>query len=326
MGKKVSIIVPCYNGESYISRLFESIQNQTYSNIELILINDGSTDNTEKISLFYRDKFEQCGFDFIYIYQHNAGQAAALDAGLKVFTGDYLTWLDSDDFLDPQSIEKKVNFLESNKQYGFVRSDAYLYDEKNLYDPTGFISGKKDNRFKNEIFNDLVVGGTFCACGCYLVRADAFLDVNHNKSIYLSRGGQNFQMLLPLASKYKCGYIDEPLYNIVSRQESHSRSIVAKDDQLIRSAEHEDTLRNVINSLDIDKEYYNRIISEKYLHEKLVFAGVYRDKALAEECYSKLKNMGCVTRGDIKSYFMSKNILLNIVIRGVIKVKRVILG
>ena len=65
----VSIIVPCYNGEKFIDRCFKSILNQTYRNVELIIINDGSTDNSEDIILGYKNKFEQLGIKFKYIYK-----------------------------------------------------------------------------------------------------------------------------------------------------------------------------------------------------------------------------------------------------------------
>lgn len=325
MEKKVSIITPCYNGERYVGRYVDSILSQTYPNIELILVNDGSHDDTERIVLSYKNRFADRGFNLIYIFQQNAGQAMALNVGLKVFTGDYLRWCDSDDFLDSQSIEKQVDFLERHEEYDFVRSDGYIYNEKNLSDPIGYLSKKKNNRFNEKIFDELILEETYCSC-CYMVRTSVFLDVNPKKYIYPSRGGQNWQMILPVAFKYNCGYIDEPLYNYIVRQDSHYHSVVSKEDLLKRCYEHEDILKNVVNSMDIDKEYYNKIIIEKYLHKKMMFAGIYRDKVLAEDCHSKLKEMGCITNRDRKYYFMSKNIFMNIVIRELSKVRQVIFG
>lgn len=328
MKKLVSIITFCFNGESFVGRYLDSVLSQTYPNIELILVNDGSHDNTEKIVLSYKQKFIERGFDFIYKFQQNAGQATALNTGLKIFKGDYLTWPDSDDFLDSQSIEKKVVFLEDNIQYGFVRSDAYVYNEKNLNNPTVYISGKKDNRFSDKILNDLILEKTFCSSGCYMVRSNIFLDVNPQKQIYSSdkSTSQNFQMLLPLAHKFKCGYIDEPLYNIVVRQKSYSHSFISKEDMLKRCDGHEDILKNTFYSMDIDKDYYNKIVSEKYLYRKMNIASKFRDKELAEECYAKLKDMGRVTNRVRLYYFMSRNILIYVAIKGLSKIRRVIMG
>ena len=128
----VSIIVPCYNGEKYISRFLDSIINQTYKKIELIIIDDGSTDNTHIIIEGYREKLKNEGMNLKYIYQTNQGQAEALNKGLEIVMGEYLTWLDSDDILTKDSIEKKVNFLKKNFEYGFVVSSMAVYDENDL--------------------------------------------------------------------------------------------------------------------------------------------------------------------------------------------------
>ena len=75
----VSIITPCYNGETFLHRYFESILAQTYPNLELIFVNDGSTDKTEEIAMSYQKKLCEKGIRYIYLEQENAGQAAALN-------------------------------------------------------------------------------------------------------------------------------------------------------------------------------------------------------------------------------------------------------
>ena len=115
----VSIISPCFNGEYFVSRFLNSILQQSYDNIEVIIIDDGSTDNTANVINSYKDKFSERNFTLNYIYQEHAGQSAAINQGLKIFNGDYMTWFDSDDFMTPDSIEKRVNFLEENPQYDF---------------------------------------------------------------------------------------------------------------------------------------------------------------------------------------------------------------
>ena len=75
MKELVSIITPCYNGEKHVHRLLESVLNQTYTNIELILVDDGSTDETKKIVLSYQEKFTEKKLKLNYIYQENKGLA-----------------------------------------------------------------------------------------------------------------------------------------------------------------------------------------------------------------------------------------------------------
>ena len=132
MNKLVSIVSPCYNGESYLARYFDAILAQTYRPLELILVNDGSKDKTEEIVLSYADKLKASNIDFKYIKKENQGSGAAVNDGLKYITGEYLIWPDTDDFLMPESIEKRVRFLETNLEYGFVTTDGQTYLEGSL--------------------------------------------------------------------------------------------------------------------------------------------------------------------------------------------------
>ncbi len=152
----VSIIVPCYNGEKFIKRCFNSLSNQSYKQIEVIFVNDGSTDKSEEIILEYKNKFLEQGMKFNYIYKNNGGPSSAINEGLKHVNGEYLTLLDIDDYIMPDSIKLKVEFLDSHRDYNVVRTNGYYVTEKNL--------DKKDNLFvvneteKNNIyiFDDLI--------------------------------------------------------------------------------------------------------------------------------------------------------------------------
>lgn len=222
MNKLVSIITPCFNGENYLDRYFESILNQTYPNIELIFVNDGSTDKTEEIALSYQQKLEDRNIKFIYIYQKNAGQAAALNKGLKIFNGDYLTWPDSDDTMTPDCIEKKVKFLQEHPQYKFCVCNVNAINETD--NQLLFIYENK--RIDDTFFEDLLyVRNVFFTPVAYMVESKALLQVIHKRNIYTGRGGQNAQILLPMSYNYRCGYIDEVLCNYYVRENSHSHSI-----------------------------------------------------------------------------------------------------
>lgn len=122
--KKVSVIVPCYNVESYLSKCIESILNQTYKNIEIICINDGSKDNT--LSLL--KKYQSDDKRIVLINKKNAGVSAARNDGLKKATGDYVLFVDSDDYIDEKmveilltkSLENDADIIKCN------RADVYL--------------------------------------------------------------------------------------------------------------------------------------------------------------------------------------------------------
>ena len=321
--KKVSIITPCFNGEAFVGRYLDSILAQTYKNIEMIFINDGSTDRTEEIVKSYIKEFKKQGMSLIYIYQENKGQAAALNKGLAIFSGDYLTWPDSDDILMPDNIEKKVAFLEENQEYGLVRTDAISVNEEDIETITSYFARNRSTRYSEEIFSQLIDETMYVCCGCYMVRVTAFLSVNPQRAIFESRGGQNWQMLLPITYKYKCGYIDEPLYVYVVRKSSHSHSVNTTIEELSRCDEHELILNTVVNAIKMsnqEKKQYLDIIEQKYLRKRLVLASRNCDAEIAKINFRKLNSKFKVSKGEIVLYIMSKNKLLKLVGKVLFKV------
>lgn len=109
MNKKISIIVPVYNCEKYISRCISSILNQTYSNTEILLINDGSTDDSLKICNSFKDKRIKV------ITKQNGGASSARNVGLDRATGSYISFVDADDYVDSKMIETLYENLTKYK-------------------------------------------------------------------------------------------------------------------------------------------------------------------------------------------------------------------
>lgn len=108
---KVTIIVPCYNQAQYLDEALQSVLDQTYVNWECLIVNDGSTDNTEEIAKRWTAKDPR----FQYYYKENGGLSSARNFGLEKVTGDYLQFLDSDDFLNKNKLELSLNQLNSIK-------------------------------------------------------------------------------------------------------------------------------------------------------------------------------------------------------------------
>ena len=125
MNNRVSVIIPCYNGEKFIDNSIRSVWEQDYPNIELIVVDDGSADNSRKKILAWQNSFEEKGFVLKYIFQDNSGPGAATNTGLKHVTGDYLTLLDADDVVLPGAIHKKAEFLDKNPDYAGVRNNGW---------------------------------------------------------------------------------------------------------------------------------------------------------------------------------------------------------
>lgn len=126
MNTKVSVIIPCFNNESTILETLESVYGQSYSDIEVIVINDGSTDDSEKvIATFLEEKT-----DLVYLKQSNKGPSAARNFGSRIANGQYLIFLDGDDLLHKDYISICVNAFEKNDQLDLVYSDSELFENE----------------------------------------------------------------------------------------------------------------------------------------------------------------------------------------------------
>jgi glycosyltransferase involved in cell wall biosynthesis len=106
----ISIIVPVYKVEKFLSKCVDSILNQTYRNIEIILIDDGSPDNSPAICDEYAEKDNRIKV----IHQRNAGLAGARNAGLAICRGEYIAFVDSDDYIEPNMMEAMLNAAVNN--------------------------------------------------------------------------------------------------------------------------------------------------------------------------------------------------------------------
>lgn len=129
MGLLVSIIVPIYNVEKYLVKCIESILNQTYKNIEIILVNDGSTDSSGFICSSFSTKYKNISL----ISQNNLGEGEARNTGLAVAQGEYILFTDSDDWLPIDAVQKHVKAIVDNDAdltIGFIKE--YVYDKNEI--------------------------------------------------------------------------------------------------------------------------------------------------------------------------------------------------
>ena len=257
----VSIITPCYNGAGFISRFLDSILQQTYSNIEIIVVDDGSRDDTLKIMESYRSKFDKRGFSFIVIHQENGGQSAAINRGLEIFKGEYITWPDSDDYFSDDAIECKVDFMENNPQYGMCICKTQSFD-----DATGKwldILQRIPPKENDCLFIDLILGSNvYYSPGGYMVRSSMFREVMPIPlQIATPRViGQNYQLMLPIAYKFPCGYIDKVLYYYAVRSDSHSHEKKSFEYMIKIPVTAQSVISEIVNSLDASDDEKDSIM------------------------------------------------------------------
>lgn len=311
----VSIITPCYNGEKTAHRMIESILNQTYSPIEYIFINDGSTDKTEKLFKSYLPRFEKKGIKAIYEYQENAGQSAAVNRGLKLFTGDYLCWTDSDDILFPESVEKRVAFLEAHPEYDCIQSDAYIVSEDDLDTPIKRISQGFPQSQKEDQFELCITGESYICCHCFMVRTSVFLEANPQRSIYTGRKEQNWQLLLPVYYKHKRYFLNEPLCSYVIAPNSHSHAKLTTEKAIDRADGYIDILSRTLKEIKMpenERSKYMNIVLNIYARKKLYLCVNNSDKALAKEQLEILKKIGTAGFKDKFAYAAVKSKIVKV--------------
>jgi len=143
----VSVVIPCYNHEQYVEQSLNSVFNQTYTNIELIIIDDGSTDNSVAVI----KKIQEI-YNFAFITQKNMGVCKTLNRAVSLSEGKYIAILASDDYWDLSKIEKQVKSLESNPNSEFCFSQAIEFDDKNIKKDTIFPKKPIAGNVLNKVF------------------------------------------------------------------------------------------------------------------------------------------------------------------------------
>lgn len=210
---KVSMVVPCYNKESFIDDMFQSIIEQTWNNIELILVNDGSTDDTRLHISAWEPKFKDRGYSVVIIDQNNQGLPAAVRNGFARATGDFLCTVDCDDLLDPTYVSSPVEWLQKHPEYDFVTSEIEKIE---------YINGRKlmSPYLNSSCFNtpftieNVLLRKTFINVVTLMIRKEYFYQCEVLRNYCTEpRQTQEPSLLLSLsAGKGKKGHIPKRLY------------------------------------------------------------------------------------------------------------------
>lgn len=185
---KVSVLIPLYNRKKYIEETVNSVLSQDYSDIELIVIDDGSSDGGDKLVEKYAADNK-----LIFLRQPgniNRGQSASLNLGLSRATGEFIAILDSDDLYAPGKIKKQVDYLKNNPEIGLVYGNGKAIDEKGdaLYEIN------YDDKHETSDPNDILLDCYFLLPQNSLVRASVYKEAgNFDESL---RSGQDHDMLV----------------------------------------------------------------------------------------------------------------------------------
>jgi glycosyltransferase involved in cell wall biosynthesis len=220
-GQLVSIIMPVYNGERFLHEALESVFSQTYTHYQLIVVNDGSSDNSAKILSDYGDRI-------IYIEQSNQGIAGAYNSGIRKSTGEYISFIEQDDLWLPHKLEHEVNALNENKQLGMAYSLYYLGNESGAYDAQNICQSRMNGRCFNKLFSENLEGSKIIPFSAVTVRTEAIRSIGElDKRLRISI---DYDTWLKISYKYNIRNIEEPA--LIYRQHSSNTSSDALRAQL----------------------------------------------------------------------------------------------
>ena len=219
----ISIILPVYNVESYLDNCITSIINQTFTSLEIILVNDGSTDNSGYICDHYANNDQR----IIVIHKNNQGVSEARNAGIKIAQGKYIAFIDGDDYIHPQMLEILYYFLTINEDISFsIAKEIKVYDVPlkndtiNLNNITTYILQKDDlinclYKSNNNIYTSFLAN----IVNCKLYKSSIIKDLLF-RNFKISEDTEYNSRLYQTCSK--AIYIDYPMYYYVQRDTSLS--------------------------------------------------------------------------------------------------------
>jgi glycosyltransferase involved in cell wall biosynthesis len=208
----VSVVIPCFNSERWLNETLDSVFSQTYSNIEVIVVDDGSVDNTKNIVLNYNKQMT-------YVYQQNKGPAVARNIGIKKANGEYIAFLDSDDLWEENKLSKQVSYLEKNKDISLVFSNVKVINSDGTYLYTRY---KKVSKEKEKLIKAFFMGEIGMNTPTIVARKTALDSIGGFDESLPMR--EDHYLLMTMAEKFSIHHFDEPLASIRINEGSMSRT------------------------------------------------------------------------------------------------------
>lgn len=253
----VSIISPVYNAMPYLNDFLDSVEKQTYSPLQLILVDDGSSDDSLAVLKARAKVMNEKGISTQVLSQKNAGQVAAVNLALPLVNGELLIWCDADDYWMEDSIEKMAECLLTQTDVNMVRCDGQIIDETE--NPILF-NEKENQSFLSDIFDELFHERILLLAGRFMIRTHSLFSCYPNRQVPYSTVDQNFQLLLPVASKSKCAYLNEKLHVYCRRSTGDSSKKRSFTESLKRIEHIKQMYLSILPYCECDQAHYiNRI-------------------------------------------------------------------
>lgn len=211
---ELSVFITTYNSELYIREAVSSILNQTYTDFELIIIDNCSTDNTVPIIKSFEDKRIQ-----IVLHSENIGIAGSRNEALEMASGTFISFLDSDDIAHPQKFEKQITFLKANPDFGLVGSLVILINEK------GIKTGRWKINNKADIIPSIMLFYNYFVTSAVMFRKELTADIRYPEELII---GEDYVFWFYLLQKAKGTNLPEYLTSYRQHPESIIQRTAAK--------------------------------------------------------------------------------------------------
>lgn len=254
MNYLVSIIIPMYNAEKYIKRCIESIIGQTYINIEIIIIDDGSTDNSLEIVNGIRDKR-------IKIYsKSNGGVSSARNLGIEKANGEFFLFVDSDDYVDLKIVEELISKVAKENTFVFCNNDEIW---KNRVDERILFKGSKGNLTRNDVMKEIASGSAGLVCS-KLVSSKVIKENNIKFDDKLVIGEDQIFFLQVSEKTNKFQYVNKSLYHYDRRNED-SATLKYQENLYYNFSRLQEQVKSILERNNLNSDEYKRILNNKSL-------------------------------------------------------------
>lgn len=201
MNKLVSVVIPTYNRADLIEKAVKSVINQTYKNLEIIIIDDGSTDNTKEALANIKD------YRISYYYQENSGgPSKPKNSGIKKAKGDYIAFLDSDDFWLTEKIEKQMEIIDNSDEPNLSIVGSAALIDRNIFFYKKYLYKDCDN-----LYERILSGNFILSCSSLLIKKELFDNIGlFDENL---RVGEDWDFLIKAFKKgYKFSALKDPMF------------------------------------------------------------------------------------------------------------------
>lgn len=311
MNTDISIIIPVYNMGKYLDQCLESVFCQIDDSIEVIIVNDGSTDNSYKII----EKYLKLYKNIVYIEQENQGLSISRNKGLELAKGEYIMFLDSDDYLEQNSISNIYIKAKEKDADILIFGHRKVYDENNSFDKTNTIFDENKAFEGDQVAQRMLSGDIEGYCCDKLLKHEYIKEnkLEFQQGIYIEDFFPIFQQVY---KSKQIGFYNEVVYNYRQRKDSISNS---KNKKLLTdfSLCVENVLKYIDkNEININKKYIDSYKSQAFNFMITIFFEINNKN---ENIYSEFYNLGykkyeVKIRDILSNKYINKKIKISIIL------------